>query len=247
MKINFICLVLFMNQSFEVLKSGDPRIIEMLESHISSEVCEFNKANIYELPDNKYLVIPQEPGKYNLLYYSRSELDKHIAEQYFPVNDYEMDDLVEPEKKNIENIAENIHIYIDYIEQKFDIQGSFSDNTSYLLKLKRLDQKIQSYGVSKLLEYDILAIGLYLNEMFRLDTKLIWNLEKVYSLNPYWYPNLVDHNGLKYDVAGVMYKSYFDYNYIDVILHYKLEKAKLLGYEPFSEEHFLYLNSDTLN
>ncbi|MBL0684184.1 hypothetical protein [Aquimarina mytili] len=232
-----------MNQSFEILKTGDPDVRKLLGEKISSEICEFNSANIYELKNERYLVVPKQLSKYVILYHSKDELEKHIKEECFPIEDYETDSLVEPEKENIKEIKDSIGIYIQYLEKKLDILNNFSSQISNISKIESLQRAIDGYDKDKLTKYDILCIGLYTNEIFRIDTNSSWNIELVFTLNTYWYPTIINQKD-KYDVASKVYSSFFEGEYLDLVFFFKLEKAKYLGYEPFSKEHTRYMQSN---
>lgn len=104
-----------MQPNFEILKISNPVIVEYIRSSVSSEVCEFNKADIFHLSDGRYLVMPKLIGKYVLIYNNRQLLNEHIAKKYFPINDFEINETLEKEKMYLENIDKYIFRYIEHV------------------------------------------------------------------------------------------------------------------------------------
>jgi|GEM_PF-6468373 len=230
--LNFFIVLLFMQQNYDVIKIDNPHVSELMKQTVSIETCEFNSAKIHILKDGKYLIIPFQLGKYIILYKDRADLEKHIKQKYFPLPDTETESIYENENKNISNINENISIYISYVSNKFNMANATPYKKSVDSHLKILNKKITDYGLKKLTKYDILAIGLYVNEIFRKNTKTSWNVEKVLTLNPYWVPSLISDTGKKYDIVKYITKSINEYNIINLDVYYKMEIEDFNGKLP---------------
>lgn len=233
-----------MQQNFEIIKMENPKVVNFLEQAFFVEKCQFNSAKIYKLKTESFLIIPHTLGKYVILYHDKTELDRHINNQYFPIKDFELNEILECEKRNIYNIGSHIKEYLDYVEEKFDL-CNISSVASIEFHLKSLNEKVNIYGLNKLTDYEILAIGLYVNEIFRLDTKTSWNIDLILTLNTYWYPNLISKKGIKYDILGKIQHSLIEDNYLNLVFLYKTEKARYRGYKPFSKEYMNYISNSS--
>lgn len=230
--IKFLIMILFMQQNYEVIKRSDKHIIMLKKEIIETRLCDFNSARIYELKGNKYLLMPSIIGQYAILYHDKKVMDEHIKEKYFPLNDLETDSPYEPEKEKIENIEDNIKIYVDYVVNKFELQSITSHTKSIDAHLEILTNKINKFGLKNLTRYDIMSIGLYVDEIFRQNTKTNWYIEKILTLNTYWVPSLINSKGEKFSVTNNVFKSIDDYNFLDLNSSYKLEKDDFDGVLP---------------
>ena len=221
--------------SYEIIETSDPRLEEMLDTRIRVEKCLTNSANIYHLGNDNFVIVPEIIGKYAILYYDRSTLDEHIENGHFPLPGPELDDILETEKENIVNIHSCIENYMKYVEERFDLDTNIK-NSRVEDRLAHLNERVNSYKVTNLSDFDLLSIGLYVNEIFRIETKSGWSLTSVNTLNPYWIPSITSENGKNFNFFGKAYKSVKENQVLDIPTLYKMQKAYFLGYEPFSKE-----------
>lgn len=228
--IMLLLFLLFMQSNFEVLKTDDPQIRKLIQNSVSVEVCDFNQADIFHLSDGRYLIRPKVMGKYILLYNERELMDEHIKRKYFPINDFEVDEILEKERENIENIENSIGFYVKYIQLKFKL----GDLPLEKATIKILNEKVTTYGVKNLTDYDILSLSLFVNEVFRRETSTNWCTMKINTLNPYFQPLLTTKSGKILYVRIIRFIK--EYKICDLELCYSIEYDRFTGNEPLKVE-----------
>ncbi|AXP80519.1 hypothetical protein CJ739_1430 [Mariniflexile rhizosphaerae] len=248
MKFLLIIFLAMNIQSFKVIDMQDSRINEMIDEAFKHEICYFNSATIHYLKSNEYLVTPSE-GKYAILYSDLNLLKKHIEDKYFPIEKLESNSIYEVEKLNIEDIENKDITYINYILDKFNLeQNKKINDCSIETQLNDLNDKINSYGCQNLSNYDILAIGIYVSHLFKIETSSSWQLNKVHTLNTYWTPSIISKENIKHDIIGNIFNTIYEHDFVDLIYSYRKEMAKFHGLKkPLSKEYLSYISTGILN
>ncbi|MBX2827819.1 MAG: hypothetical protein KTR22_06635 [Flavobacteriaceae bacterium] len=227
-------------QSYQIIERHDPEVLELLDHVSSSKICDFNQAKILELKGGQHLLMPKI-GKYVILYEDYNKLNEHISTEKFPVPIPETDSVFELEKENLFNINSTCSEYITYVQNKFNLHDKDFNSTLSDSKIESLSVKVNRHGLNSLSDYDILAIGIYVSEILRMETSLEWNLDLIYTLNTYWALNLKSSNNIKIDLIGHLYKSIREDNTLELKLLYRMEMAKYLGYETLSKKYMEFV------
>lgn len=224
-------------KDYKLIKFNSEEMHELIDKSISVEICDFNSASIFNLENGGLFLVGKVPDKYCILYNNSLVFEKHLENKTFPIPIGE--DIVEKEKYCIEDIFNNINYYIELINNEFDFQ--YFPEESIENNIKRLEKTIKLKDLDNLSEHNLLAIGLYLNELFRIKTESIWMTKKIFTINPYWYPMIKAKNGNQYDLMGRVIKSFKEDKEFNLYLIFKSEMAIYSGYKPFSNEYLDYV------
>lgn len=243
MLTNIFLLLLFLNMQpkYEIVRTNDSRLEELLKTGISIEKCLINSANIYHLKNGNFVIVPEVIGKYAILYYDRGTLDEHIKNRHFPLPGPELGEILEMERESIENINDSIGKYMRYVEKTFMCDTNLK-NCSIDERITYLNNSVNNGKLTALSDFDLLAIGLYLDEIFRRETESGWYLISINTLNPYMAPSVMSKDGRKFSVSDRVFKSVKEEQYLNIPLFYRIEEANFLGFEPFSKESIDFIN-----
>lgn len=199
MKILIIIYIVFYNtalmaQEYEILSVHS--LLDILKNQkqlvLSEEQLEYNKSFVYRLKGDRIVLIPEIGGE-GILFHSLDAYQEMVKNHQFPVQDE--GSIFEQERGKIKNIQENIPYFITLLSEKLKVPIVLSDEIYYL---SNLTYKIRDYLAKDSLDNIILPLKIFMGELLRRRIHGKWELEKVYTLNPYWIPYVTDSKNQTY-------------------------------------------------
>ena len=184
-----------------------------------------NKAFVYQLCDEKYILLPITGSK-GLLFDNKGEYELTLKDGIIPLTDET--NFFEKNQYLIRQIPDSNDRFIEKLEDSLHIHLKFNDFTDEYFN--SLSEKIEIYGRKKASQDLYFEFGIYIGEIIRKRRNGDWKLDVEYGINKYFEPRLYTSDKVHYpwENLGKYFSSRGHFPF-DMIL-----KSSLLGY---SYEH----------
>ena len=179
------------NELFELINKST--IIEEFQ-------LEYNDAFVYKLANRDIVLIPNI-GNQGIVFFSEQIFDKMVSEKKFPVKDDES--IFVKHKKMIENIELNLEDFTLMLESELDCKIPNLSNKEQVNNFSKIvNDYINKNGFKEI----VVPLGIAIGEKLRLRINGKWKIEKVYVLNPYFIPYVIDFNNKEHDFWNFLFE-----------------------------------------
>lgn len=175
-----------------------------------------NYAIVYPLRDGRQLLFPVG-GRKAVLFENATLLLETIEEIGVPIEE-ENKNVFQEEQERFLDLENHVDYYIGILSNAVGEAVFVNSDRNYLdhvsKKLKLVFRKLSS---PELYEKLYIPLGIYCGEIIKEVVPAHWELEKNYSINPYFIPYLVNSDGKRFNSWKPILDSLESRKYVDVV------------------------------
>lgn len=175
-----------------------------------------NYAIVYPLRDGRQLLFPVG-GRKAVLFENATLLLETIEEIGVPIEE-EHKNIFQKEQERFLDLENQVDYYIGIISKIIGEDISINSDRNYLDGVtKKLKPVFRKHSLEELYEQIYIPLGIYCGEIIKKVVPAQWELEKNYSINPYFIPYLVNSEGKKFNSWKPILDSMESKRYVDVV------------------------------